>query len=226
MEDSTQSFNNLSMLIEDANVIIIEMQYGKYNCNSFIDAINVFFEKYEYKPNIIKGLTSTIEFGNLLESKRHQLSMILHKLNSLIEKTNINGVIDDDEKYLDFSMNSVIRNRLIPLIQFVISEVNLCLGVKSNDLETKSTELQWYGQDTELIELTKALIENGNLKGTQKDIFIGIQKAFNIELKNIDQAITKYNFRHKKNETIFLDKLRSMLLNYISNKLEQNKQNR
>ncbi|WP_425595480.1 RteC domain-containing protein [Polaribacter atrinae] len=87
----------------------------------------------------------------------------------------------------------------------------------------KRSKLKWYGAKSELIELTKALIENGNLKGKQEDIFNEIQEVFNIELNNIDQAITKFNTRNQENETKFLDTLKNTLSKYIKSKLEKNR---
>jgi len=83
--------------------------------------------------------------------------------------------------------------------------------------------LKWYGTQAELIELTKALIENGNLKGKQEDIFDAIQKIYNIKLNNIDQAITKFNSRNQENETKFLDTLKMAFSKYIKTKLEKNR---
>ena len=90
---------------------------------------------------------------------------------------------------------------------------------------TKNETLQWYGTQTQLIELIKALIENGNLKGEQENIFKIIQRMFNFKLNNIDQAITKYNGRHQGDEAIFLKNLQNTFLNYIKDKDEKKKQN-
>lgn len=90
------------------------------------------------------------------------------------------------------------------------------------DEQLNSTELKWYGNQTELIELTKALIENGNLRGKQEDIYQAIQNVFQIKLNNIDQAITKFNHRGQENETKFLDKLKVSLSNYVRSKLDRN----
>ena len=108
-------------------------------------------------------------------------------------------------------------------LEFLILKRDELIGgvsikVNSNEIDNN---LQWYGSKTELIELTKALIENGSLKGKQEKIFESIQKVFNFELKNIDQAITKFNTRHPETETKFLDKLKKSLVQYISNKLNK-----
>jgi hypothetical protein len=88
--------------------------------------------------------------------------------------------------------------------------------IKNSDLS-----VQWKGNQSELIELTKALIENGNLKGNQEDIFEAIQENFNFKLNNIDQAITKFNWRNQENETKFLDTLKVSLSKYIKTKLDK-----
>lgn len=85
--------------------------------------------------------------------------------------------------------------------------------------------IQWHGKSTELIELIKALIVNGNLKGEQKEIFKSIEKMFNHNLNNIDQAITKFNSRNNDSQTIFINQLKSSFQKYLDNKLEKRKIN-
>lgn len=107
---------------------------------------------------------------------------------------------------------------------YFFKEYNKILENSKESLSNKfNNSLQWYGAKSELIELTKALIENGNLKGNQEDIFKTVQEVFNIELKNIDQAITKFNTRKQENETKFLDRLKTSLSKYIKSKLEKNR---
>lgn len=108
------------------------------------------------------------------------------------------------------------------LIQFVQRKIGKNTSNPFNILVSNKT-LKWYGTKAELIELTKALIENGNLKGKQEDIFRAIQEVFNIELNNINQAITKFNSRNQDNETKFLNKLQLSLSEYLKSKLEKNR---
>ncbi len=93
---------------------------------------------------------------------------------------------------------------------------------KEKTEKTLKSSLKWKGNQSDLIELTKALIENGNLKGSQKDIFIAIQEFFNCKLENIDKTISTFNNRKSGNETKFLNELNSTLFNYINDKLEKN----
>ncbi|GGK41925.1 MULTISPECIES: RteC domain-containing protein [Flavobacteriaceae] len=115
------------------------------------------------------------------------------------------------KKYLNYFKDKL---RTLHKSETLVNDVN---KITDNNI------LQWYGSKSELIELTKALIENGNLKGKQEDIFNTIQKIFNIKLNNIDQAITKFNSRNQENETKFLDSLKSSLSKYIKTKLEKNR---
>lgn len=84
------------------------------------------------------------------------------------------------------------------------------MGNKNN------SNLKWKGSQTELIELTKALIENGNLKGTQKEIIQTISDFFGVEMKNPDKLLTDIKKRNIGSETLFLDKLKSSLYNYLT----------
>jgi hypothetical protein len=128
--------------------------------------------------------------------------------------------------YILFCSKVNITDRFLDYI--ILLEFNNYLGLEIEEIENKINqknnptikELKWHGNKSEIIELTKALIENGNLRGKQEDIFNAIQQVFTIELNNIDQAITKFNTR--ENETKFLDLLKTSLSEYISTKLDKN----
>ena len=105
----------------------------------------------------------------------------------------------------------------------ILLEYNAYLDFEIRKIEEKNIskikELKWYGSQAEIIELTKALLENGNLKGKQEDVFKAIQKTFDIELKNVNQAITKFNTREDK--TKLLDSLKTSLSKYIRDKIDK-----
>lgn len=69
---------------------------------------------------------------------------------------------------------------------------------------------------TELIELVKALIENGTITGKQKDIINDFSNFFNIEVNNPDKLITDLKKRNNGSETLFLDKLKTSLFNHFT----------
>ena len=109
-------------------------------------------------------------------------------------------------------------------ITFSNKKKNLFISEKISEINQPKdspilNNLKWQGTPTELIELTKALIENETFKGqgTQKEIFIKIQNLFDIELKTIDKTINSFDeVRSGGNETKFLDTLKVSLLNNIN----------
>ncbi|KAA2218548.1 RteC domain-containing protein [Maribacter flavus] len=92
----------------------------------------------------------------------------------------------------------------------------------SNGSGQTSQLLDWHGDKSNLIELVKALIENGNLKGQQKEIFKVFENIFGLEL-NQDKTISGFKNRISENETKFIDDLRKSLKEYIASTSEKNR---
>jgi hypothetical protein len=76
--------------------------------------------------------------------------------------------------------------------------------------------LKWNGTQTEFIELVKSLIENGNVKGTQTEIISKLSNVFNIEVNNPNKLINDLKLRNIDSETLFLDRLKKSLFDYIT----------
>jgi RteC protein len=76
--------------------------------------------------------------------------------------------------------------------------------------------LNWNGTQTDFIELVKALIQKGNIKGTQTEIINQLSAVFNFEIKNPNQTLTKLKTRNNGSETLFIDKLKKSLFDYIT----------
>jgi hypothetical protein len=86
----------------------------------------------------------------------------------------------------------------------------------------QENSLNWIGGQTAIIELAKALIENGNVKGgTQNEIINKIATFFNVKINNQNKLINDLKIRNSGAETLFLDKLQKSLFNYIT--LEKDK---
>lgn len=88
---------------------------------------------------------------------------------------------------------------------------------ENNDyyIDLSKNKLAWKGTQTELIELIKALIENGSIKGaSQKNIIDLFAKFLNINIKHPDKIIQDIKKRNNDSETLFLDKLKSTLYDY------------
>lgn len=76
--------------------------------------------------------------------------------------------------------------------------------------------IDWKGTQTEFIELVKALIESNTLAGKQKNIIEDLSIIFNIQIKNPDKLIQDIKNRNNGSETLFIDKLKSNLYNFIT----------
>ena len=69
MSNSEIAFDKLTCLIEDTNTLLInEFTFGTDDFEVLKEKINIYFDKYEYKPNIVKGITSTIPHKELLKN--------------------------------------------------------------------------------------------------------------------------------------------------------------
>jgi hypothetical protein len=96
------------------------------------------------------------------------------------------------------------------------SEFKKDIFFTSNKTTAKTQVVKWNGTQTEFIELIKSLIENGTLKGKQKDIIENLSQIFGIKINNPNKLISDLKQRNVDSETIFLDKLQSSLYNYIT----------
>lgn len=185
------------------------------------DEIKLF--KKEDKIFINKIFSKVIDALNvsLLPIQARNAKKMSKRTFEIIENDLFNSGVRDGEIYKAWCVIAEYS----PMFEDIWSKNNFRDELSKKEIQSVKldTNLQWYGTQTELIELTKALIENGNLKGKQEDIFNSIQKTFNKELNNIDQAITKFNSRSQETETKFIDKLKDTLSKYISTKLNKNR---
>lgn len=85
----------------------------------------------------------------------------------------------------------------------------------NTNIPTISKSLFWNGTQTGLIELIKALIQNGNIQGTQKEIINSFENFLNIKINNPNKLISDLSIRNNGSETLFLDELSNSLKEYI-----------
>lgn len=130
------------------------------------------------------------------------------------ENYDIKVLIKNDSKFLTDGYNLEICDQLTTSFSKIIEYLNIKKNKLANDNEFP--KVKFHGNQTEFIELIKALTENGNLKGIQKDNIEICSKFFNIEIKNPDQTLTKLKLRNNGSETLFLDKLKTSLFNHIT----------
>lgn len=124
------------------------------------------------------------------------------------EKICEEGNHKEDDKLLDTAVSYVIflDRKISPQQNSVVSVT----------VPTSENSLNWNGTQTEFIELVKALIENGNIKGTQTEIISKLSNVFNIKISYPNKLITDLKVRNNGSETLFLDKLKKSLFDYIT----------
>jgi len=106
-------------------------------------------------------------------------------------------------------------------IEFENGELNLIKIDNKEELPKESQiktfkTLKWHGTKIDLIELSKALVENGTLKGTQKDIIDSLGAFFDIDTTNQDKTINDMKKRNNGSETKFLTSLKLSLYKFIT----------
>lgn len=123
----------------------------------------------------------------------------------------------------DIIINPRKTNSQKRIIEFIENKISTKTTISTTQKPVPAPEnsLNWNGTQTEFIELVKALIENGNIKGTQIEIITNLSNVFNIEIKHLNKLITDIKTRNNGSETLFLDKLQKSLFDYIT--LEKNK---
>ena len=116
--------------------------------------------------------------------------------------------------------NLVIAERLAFTYSKIISFLNdkkEQITKQPQQIETApENSLNWQGKPTEFIELIKALIENGNIKGTQTEIISKLSNVFNIKINNENKLINDIKTRNNGSETLFIDRLQKSLFDYIT----------
>ena len=138
------------------------------------------------------------------------------------ENYTVKNLIKNESKFLTDGYDLEICNQLttsfLKIKSFLKSKL---LELESNEGKEiqKDKTLNWIGTQTELIELTKALIENGNIKvknGEQGKTIEAISNFFNFPINNPNKLIADLKIRSNQSETLFLDKLKKTLLDYIT----------
>lgn len=139
----------------------------------------------------------------------------LAKLKEVIK--NLKEEDENKEELLDLFRNRInTTDRIKSFLEQRKQELENELNTTLSRVPATENLLDWIGSQTEFIELIKALIENGNIKGTQTEIISKLSKVFNIDIKHPNKLITDIKKRNNGSETLFLDKLQKSLLDYIT----------
>jgi hypothetical protein len=186
---------------------------------TYKDRLNNFIEKYEdadpvyFLQDELKEYLKPIDFEKPFKSLDLEQQKVLGFTRDMIVR-----FLVEQAKTIGYNI-TINVDEFELTISYEIEEIKSEKeSISINETPTLQP-LKWQGTPTELIELTKALIENETFKGqgTQKEIFIKIQNLFDIELKTIDKTINSFDeVRSEGNETKFLDTLKVSLLSNIN----------
>jgi len=208
---------------EEKYSVLLDNYFLEYKEVEEIDFINSEIENYDICLRIVNlpidqvfNRWFRIETGTNL------------KAFSISEKT-FNFIFEDENEkyyykiYSDFRESSgevekkVKQSRLsFAKIISLLETKKSGIGTNSQTVMTTENILKWHGDKTHFIELIKALIENENIKGNQKEIINKLSNVFNIEIKHQDKLINDLKLRNNGSETLFLDKLKKTLFDYIT----------
>lgn len=151
------------------------------------------------------------EYRYINEFEYNDINQIDSNIN---ENYEIKALIKDESKYMTDGYNLEICDQLTTSFK----KIKKFLNVKKNKLKNDNEfpKVKFHGNQTEFIELIKALTENGNLKGIQKDNIDTCCKFFDIEIKYPAKLINDFKIRNNGSETLFIDKLKKSLFDYIT----------
>ena len=214
--ESDENEKSISELKEDANNAYVQLINNGLHWE--FCSFKVYKETYDSRKEEFLQTFYDADENDFLTDEHSKINELLSETISYIgeggypEETDISLISDflNATNYKNIKFSNKKKNLFI---SEKISEIN-----QPKDAPILNN-LKWQGTPTELIELTKALIENETFKGqgTQKEIFIKIQNIFDIELKTIDKTINSFDeVRSGGNETKFLDALKASLLSNIN----------
>lgn len=177
---------------------LLESYLLEYEDYAEIDFIN--FEIYKYKNSIV-------DLEQLEKNLEHWLQLG-SDIDSIIAESQLYTFI-----YIDFLELFDLKKRDRSILSF--NKIIEFLEIQKQNPKNEN-KLNWNGTQIEFIELVKALIENGNIKGTQTEIIKSLSNIFNFKINNENKVINDIKNRNNGSETLFLDKLKKTLFDYIT----------
>lgn len=120
-----------------------------------------------------------------------------------------------DTEIINYIENSILKAQEAATIPQPSIQITKEQEKMIHQFNTKNEKITFNFRPIEIIELIKALIVNGNIKGLQKDIIPIVSSFFNIEVNYPDKTIKDLSYRNAGSETLFLDKLKTSLNEYI-----------
>ena len=144
---SNDIFFNLNNFIENTTELLNKFKFNHIKTyNDFDEVVIPFFDKYEKKAKITKGIVKGGKYKDLLEHKQKHLIILLKDSTELSNGIHFEKHITENN-LLDFMIKSIIDNRLIPILKFVVYELHKAIFETKDDLnnaidlsDTKGTE--------------------------------------------------------------------------------------
>tara|TARA_B110000093_G_scaffold154849_1_gene171400 strand:- start:409 stop:1173 length:765 start_codon:yes stop_codon:yes gene_type:complete len=167
---------------------------------TFIDAEEIDFlinEQNEIPELLTEYLSYLDETGYPRESETLLLQQILNRTNY----KNIEISSDKKQNFINEKINK-IKNP-----QFYQEE--------TKEVTTETTQVKFKGNQTQLVELVKALVESEMIEGTQTNAIEQFSKFFDIEINNPNKLIQDIKGKNTDSTTAFLDLLKSNLIEYL-----------
>lgn len=167
----------------------------------------------QYKENYESDLKTYLEsYEDNSELNFLQVDLFSHNkfLDYLLTRSSQTNEIDEH------IINQRKVNSQNKIIEFIENKINV-ENKKTHPLLHSS--LQWHGTQTQFIELSKSLILNGNITGpgNQEDNIKQLANLLNFKLNNTYKLLNDIKtIRNNGSETLFLDKLKKSLFDYIT----------
>jgi len=188
---------------------------------SAVNSISIHLIDLKNDLKHLKGMSTSIKYIALTNSKRaYQVKeLFIYHIERFIGWISHESIyimqspLGEYFKDIYDSYNSAFDLSKIQIEAELSKIPNLERGIRSSNYDKK---IKWRGSKIELIELLKALIENESIRGTQKEIFHQFSEFFDIELNYPDKTIQDIKNRNNGSETIFLDRLKATLYDYIT----------
>ena len=193
----------------DKEIIFSAKEYKeKYN-----DLLETYLLEYEDYEEVDFVNTEIQRYNNSINDLEQLENYIQEIVNRDWTPPNINKSLLKMccNEFFDGGIDYIKRDRSILSFTKIIE----FLDIKKQNPKNENN-LNWNGTQIEFIELVKALIENGNIKGTQTEIIKSLSNIFNFKINNENKTINDIKNRNNGSETLFLDKLKKTLFDYIT----------
>lgn len=166
------------------------------------EVFNFMYEDESFYEKVIK-LDYDKEHDNLILERFKEITTPVEN-NSLKEYLENNSIGQDLQ---------IEYNRSL-ILEALLKKKDELIGVKLS--EKKNSNIKFNITQTEFTELIKALIQNNNVIGKQKDILDEFSSFFGIKINNPNKLIQDIKNRNTGSETLFIDKLKATLFDYIT----------